>query len=1778
MIHNYLFFKNLKNLISLKIFSLSFLFILISYSGFGQTYTDNTPTGGIETWTVPAGVTSITVECWGAGGAGGGESRNNLAFDGSGGGSGGTYASSIITVTPGQIINYRVGVGGVGDTNDGQNGGNTWCVSNTTVLANGGIGGTRADSGGAGGTAVTTGSFGTTIIVGADGVDGTATAGGNGGNGANGGGTGGAGGNNGDGSNGLTPGGGGGGADTNTNTDESGGNGGDGQVRITYTTCVNPASVNATTSITTTTATINWSAASPAPAGGYDYIVSTDNSTATPGDDTTGNTAATTANITGLTPNTTYYVFVKSNCSSTWVGPETFMTSNVSITNDECTGAIGLTVNTDLNCGVVTAGTNVGATASPQADDVTGVPNDDVWFSFVATSTEHQVSLENVVVISGLGGMGVAVYDGGTAPVNCNALVLEDSQNAASPLLVSGLTIGNTYLVRVYGLVSGSTQSSTFDVCVGTTPPCSAPNTPAGPITFGTVTDDTINATFTGSTPAPDGGYLILMNTTGVAPTDPTDGTSYTIGDTSLGATVIDNDNDTSFSATGLTQTTTYYFFIFAFNENNCNGGPAYSSTSLDGNETTVVPTYCIPSSSSSSNYIDDFSTTNGQTNITNNNTGYSAGGYGDYTSLVASQLPGGNITFNADFIYGFGGMGVGIWVDWNNDLDFDDAGEQIYNSAGYITNLNYTYTIPGIPAGTYRLRIVADYWATSPDPCSFSATGPSGEAEDYSLTIVPLTCTDDPITVTANSTTPTTATISWTHPAPQPANGYEYIISTDNTTGTPGDDTTGTTALNSINLTGLTAGTTYYVFVRGDCGGGDQGIWVSTTFTTACSDTVNTSTICGIIVDESGNDPFNADPFVTDPTAQLDCDNGDVTLQAFSNLRETTSYLVEKITYPSPAPDYDFPTLGNGDNQVISTDDVWASSRTDLDFTFCFYGNTYTQTLVGSNGLITFDSSINPGDFCNWNIDFDIPDTNDLYEQTIYGVMHDIDPFGLPAGAIKSRTIGTAPCRQFQVSWHDIPMFSDATRLYTGMIVLHETSNIIEVFIEEKRIENGNVSPWNDGNAVVGIQGDITPLAPNNEYAVAPCRNVLDDNWEVTNEAWRFTPNGAVISPTSVTWYSASNGGTGGTSVGSGSTLNVSQADTYTAVSQYNLCNGSVTLEDDIVVTDSRKVWNGSVDDEWNRAANWTPNGIPTAIDCIVVPDVTTTSNNSPTLSSGSPPIPPAPGLGRSLRIESNGLVEVQQYSDLVIRDEIYIENVSVPNGKLILRSGSNLIQITNTGITNTGNIQMQRSVSGLTPQDYVYWSSPVDGFDVNDVSPGSSYIYKWIPTIGGNGAGNYGNWQATGETMQDGVGYIIRGVSGTSPEGVAAANTVEFMGTPKNGAITVPISRGSYNGGPYAGAGGTQATALDDNWNLIGNPYPSAILASEFISQNAALDGSTPDPNTPAIVGTVYLWRHQSAPSAIGDPFYGDFVYNYNPNDYIAHNGTGSNPSGFSGNIGSGQAFFVLMDHNASTPSNVVFNNDMRLNGGTPNDNNDFYRSGHSNSNRTEIERHRIWLDLITPNNTANSILVGYVENATNDFDRIFDGYELSETTTRFYSILNDTDLAIQGRALPFDVTDMVPLGIEIPTAGNYSIAINSLDGLFENEEQNIYLEDTYNNFIHDLRLSPYSFTAETGVFNDRFILRYTNNSLGVDEFSSETAITITAPGNHYIKVKASNSPIQSIIVYDVLGRQLYNNNAVNQLEFRIDNLSQSDGVLFVKAKLENGMQNIQKVILKH
>lgn len=234
-----------------KILLISLMCIIASAINAQQTQTFST--AGAHTFTVPAGVFSITVEAWGAGGGGGFSSGNKAA---GGGGGGGGYTRRIVNVSPGEIININVGQGGNGGNPIGSNvatkGGNTWFRNESFLVANGGERGFSTSSnntgatGGAGGTGGSynggSGASGLSYSYGGGGGSsaGTSSNGYNstnkdGGVAAIGGGAGGNGGDNSNGMNGSTPGGGGGGGQSNNNSSSAGGNGGNGQIKLSWT-------------------------------------------------------------------------------------------------------------------------------------------------------------------------------------------------------------------------------------------------------------------------------------------------------------------------------------------------------------------------------------------------------------------------------------------------------------------------------------------------------------------------------------------------------------------------------------------------------------------------------------------------------------------------------------------------------------------------------------------------------------------------------------------------------------------------------------------------------------------------------------------------------------------------------------------------------------------------------------------------------------------------------------------------------------------------------------------------------------------------------------------------------------------------------------------------------------------------------------------------------------------------------------------------------------------------------------------------------------------------------------------------------------------------------------------------------------------------------------------------------------------------------------------------------------------------------------------------------
>ena len=172
--------------------------------------------------------------------------------------------------------------------------------------------------------------------------------------------------------------------------------------------------------------------------------------------------------INGLLSGTSYSFYIRSVCGdskSIWNGPVNFITS---ITNDNCENATALTINTDSSCDQVTGGTVKGATQSAQPGGCSEVPASDVWFEFTAVAETQNVTILNR---SDMTLLRFAVYSG-----SCDALTLVDCNGFSETLTLNGLTVGQTYKVRVYTIEFF--KEVTFDICVrNVMPPIAVNNT-----------------------------------------------------------------------------------------------------------------------------------------------------------------------------------------------------------------------------------------------------------------------------------------------------------------------------------------------------------------------------------------------------------------------------------------------------------------------------------------------------------------------------------------------------------------------------------------------------------------------------------------------------------------------------------------------------------------------------------------------------------------------------------------------------------------------------------------------------------------------------------------------------------------------------------------------------------------------------------------------------------------------------------------------------------------------------------------------------------------------------------------------------------------------------------------------------------------------------------------------------------------------------------------------------------------------------------------------------
>ena len=319
------------------------------------------------------------------------------------------------------------------------------------------------------------------------------------------------------------------------------------------------------------------------------------------------------------------------------------------------------------------------------------------------------------------------------------------------------------------------------------------------------------------------------------------------------------------------------------------------------------------------------------------------------------------------------------------------------------------------------------------------------------------------------------------------------------------------------------------------------------------------------IITDHNGNSSVN------NGKINIDCNYNFIPSKiieltaTFPEIKSPTTYAVATITYAPVA------AFSSGTATLFTSDESW-SPDLQIGFPFCFYGNNYTSLNLADNGIIKFDgvSTVPSGTFST--ISDPVP-SQSIVKNAIFAGFQDYllttGAFGCvlgdDCGSVRYQTAGVAPFRRFIINYNLVNHWGCSNPLNpinlvksTFQVVLYETTNIIEIYVDEKPLTCATNANANGDivNSLIGLNNS-TGL----DGIAAPNRNT--SVWSANDEAYRFTPNGASI--TTVQWFNSSNPSV---SIGSSNPIQVipTSNTSYTVKVNYATCTPK-QIEDSIDV-----------------------------------------------------------------------------------------------------------------------------------------------------------------------------------------------------------------------------------------------------------------------------------------------------------------------------------------------------------------------------------------------------------------------------------------------------------------------------------------------------------------------------------------------------------------------------------------------------------------------------------
>ncbi len=475
--------------------------------------------------------------------------------------------------------------------------------------------------------------------------------------------------------------------------------------------------------------------------------------------------------------------------------------------------------------------------------------------------------------------------------------------------------------------------------------------------------------------------------------------------------------------------------------------------------------------------------------------------------------------------------------------------------------------------------------------------------------------------------------------------------------------------------------------------------------------------------------------------------------------------------------------------------------------------------------------------------------------------------------------------------------------------------------------------------------------------------------------------------------------------------------------------------------------------------------------------------------------------------------------------------------DGTLLVNHQGSVVQVDDDALTtNNGTINVLTETLSLKPRDFVAFGSPMtvvtregELAPVNRVFEHITANFLAFPGISGFNFldDNFDNHLPHTGILKPGEGYFIRPrpINATGNEVYSETFTT---GTLNSGDITFTVG---FNG------------SQGDSYNLLANPYASAIDARVFITENS-------------MVNEVFLWDHVITPST---DFPGANSSNHSMENISMFNMTGpitaagaEQPN--NGYLSTAQGFGIL----ATAAGTATFTNDMR-----ELDNNNTLRAVEENMDR-------VWLKISNETyDFHNSTLIGFTNDATDNLDPGYDSGRMA-TVVALYSHLDDgtEQLAIQGRS-DFSIDAQIGLGFAsvIDELQTYTISIENIQGP-NIVNENVYLIDKNNGSIINLRETAYTFSSSKTEVNDRFIIQFTDrNVLSTANNLLDDIRVYPNPTDGVFVINAPQLEITNVTITDVQGRVIHQiqGNSSSLLSLDMSNLKAA--VYFVTIKTTQG-----------